>query len=442
MSLVEGKLSIDPLHRGFDGITLLARNITENGEEMEKGKLTFVGRYRMPGETSYRYVSEDICTDCSVPADAPAEFVADISDSPVPLEASEISLYLVYRGKLGTEEDAVAVGFSDSLRTGMTEISLSDTGTYGVISDPDSITDPAGEGFDRITFLVGGGPSADGAMNGNLTFVAKYRISQADPFRNPVSATSDEFYSVTEDIGSMRISPDSPGKVEAGLGGGGIPLWATDLYIYVICRASSESEPEKEFVTVGFRDISEPTPIDIRNVTDKICLFGETVEAGSGTAVSIIDSPDSGGDGDGRPDEWDIFPHRIEDVHARFSRTDDPRRAEGNSDREYLIPKIEPGGYFRFFILSDRRCNFSCVYRRTRTAADDIYHSHYNGFYTYFSGYEWKTLTNQHRPDGRETESMREFRETSYWRMLWIHTAEYQSGGRKCRRDAYDTDGN
>ncbi len=302
LSLAESRLSVDPIRQGFDGITLLARNITGNGGKTENGKLTFAGRYKMPDETSYRYVSKDICTGCSVPDETSEEFEADLTGSPIPMNASEISFYLVYRGTLGTEDDAVAVGFiGDCLRTGI-EISLPGTGAYGVISDPDSLNNPSAQGFDTVKVCVKN-VSAEGEdmSGGKLTAVVKYRLSQGNPFQTAPSGTSDEFYYVTGETGDdFEVPRDSPATFGFSLNRP-VPLWATDVYIYLIYRGKLGTEADG--VAAGFKDISEPTPLWLFNATDRICLFGEIYDSGSDEARNVLDAPENGGNGNGKADD-------------------------------------------------------------------------------------------------------------------------------------------
>ena len=61
-------------------------------------------------------MSADLAVDV-VPADQPQQFVFDFSAKPIPINASDVFLQVVFRGTLGQEPDAVAVATIDISRT-------------------------------------------------------------------------------------------------------------------------------------------------------------------------------------------------------------------------------------------------------------------------------------------------------------------------------------
>lgn len=118
----------DP-NQGFTRVTLLAKNTTPNNEEMNDGSVELVVKYRLaledpfknyPGdydfqaEPQFSYVVVPEANGVrSIPRDSPAELIFDLSHNPIPLYAIDVYLQLVYRGRLGSEGDAVAVGSKD-----------------------------------------------------------------------------------------------------------------------------------------------------------------------------------------------------------------------------------------------------------------------------------------------------------------------------------------
>jgi hypothetical protein len=94
-------------------------------------------------------------------------------------------------------------------------------------------------------------------------------------------------------------------------------------------------------VAVGFKDISEPTPIDIFNNMDRICLNGSWYVAGSSEALE-----------EGRKNGVDAFPHNLKDIYIRFSSLTDPQRVSV-TDYNFHIQQIAPGASSRVFVLGD-----------------------------------------------------------------------------------------
>lgn len=392
----------------------------------------------------------------SVPRDRAEKFLFDLGGDELPLWAEKTEIRTVYRGTLGTEKDnAAGTGFRQHTIPPV-EISLPDTGVYALRTEPDPAAgfDPLTQGFGSLTLRNPGGIPE----NGRLTLAVRYMLSRTDPFQNPVPLPE---HKISYIVREAAVSPDRPSEIRTDLSGAQIPLRATNLYVYLICTGpfgQNGGVTEETVTKTGFRDIGEPTPADIWNVTDRICLFGETVTAGSEEAVGIVDA-----NGNNRPDEYDIFPHILKDVFVRFSPADNPREAERNPDEEYLIPEIEPGAYFRFFILSDYTYRLSCSHRITRIFEEDIYHLH-KGTDTVLTQ-PWTALKNQYifydppycydpNPVNavneeiclsyrRATGYLGVFRGINYWDMIWIAAKYYpddDEGG--CSLEAYDTDGN
>jgi hypothetical protein len=116
-------------NRGFTGVTLLARNTTPNNEEMNDGSIELVVKYRLSLEDPFKNYPEDYDFQAepqfsyvvepnangvrSIPRDNFVELTFDLSNNPIPLYAIDVYLQLVYRGRLGSEGDAVAVGSKD-----------------------------------------------------------------------------------------------------------------------------------------------------------------------------------------------------------------------------------------------------------------------------------------------------------------------------------------
>jgi hypothetical protein len=109
----------------FKQIKLKARNATPD-EDMKSGEFKLVIRYR---DGAAGPLDQDVATPVDVYADekylvldCPAtglsreeytELTFDLSETPIPINAIDMSLSLVFKGELGAEKDAVGFGYKD-----------------------------------------------------------------------------------------------------------------------------------------------------------------------------------------------------------------------------------------------------------------------------------------------------------------------------------------
>jgi hypothetical protein len=125
---------------------------------------------------------------------------------------------------------------------------------------------------------------------------------------------------------------------------------------------------EAEAVAVGFKDICEPTPIDIINNMDKICLYDNWYDAGSSEAIAQVDENNNG---IADTDEWDVYSHDVEDIYFTFLPADDTHYPSC-TENDIYIQNIAAGDYYRMFILSDYNfCYSTCTVPRVHTDPDD-----------------------------------------------------------------------
>jgi hypothetical protein len=110
---------------GFKKVILNAQNTSPVGEEMTDGSVELVVKYRLsledpfqtyPVPTTWEYsyiVVPELNGIRSIPRTNPIQLEFDLSSTPIPIHATDIYLQVVYRGRLGNEEGAVAVGLKD-----------------------------------------------------------------------------------------------------------------------------------------------------------------------------------------------------------------------------------------------------------------------------------------------------------------------------------------
>jgi len=239
-----------------------------------------------------------------------------------------------------------AVGYSAALLNyffrGVIHISLPETGTYALCADPS-------RGFSKISLLARNlSPAGEEMPDGSIELVAKFRTALEDPFQpSPVATTEDFTYRVIPESQNIRSIPRET-SIELTFDNGQqaiIPLDATDVYLYVIYKGSLGNEHGA--VALGFKDISEPTPIDFFNNMDKICLNGTWYTAGSPEAIAAVDTNQNG-----MPDEWDVYPHAIQNIFIKISSSANQVDALP-TQFTFFSPLVSPGDLFRTYVLSD-----------------------------------------------------------------------------------------
>ena len=103
-------------------------------------------------------------------------------------------------------------------------------------------------------------------ISGEIKLVVSYRISQGEPITSDGTypETSSEIYTYAYNQSSnIAFIPGGENRVlEFSLGDHPIPVWATDVYFWLIITTSSGA------THIGYKDVYEPTPIVIANLGD------------------------------------------------------------------------------------------------------------------------------------------------------------------------------
>ena len=130
-----------------------------------------------------------------------------------------------------------------------------------------------------------------------------------------------------------------------------IPLYAIDVYLQIVYKGRLGNEDGA--VVVGMKDISEPTPIDLFNNTDRSCINGSWYISGSPEAIALVDQ-----NRDGIP-EWDIHWHAIKDIYIKISSPVASRPAS-SAEHDFTVALLEPGQFTRaMYILSEPAFRYS-----------------------------------------------------------------------------------
>jgi hypothetical protein len=350
---------------GFNKVSIMARNNSPEAESMNSGSVYLVAKYKvdekdgylnMPNRHSdFQYITvpflddgEQIAYDENIPSDEEKQFDFDLTSNPIPLCAKEIHLYLVYRGYLGNEEDGIGVGYLPFTGFRTIGIGLSNEGVYALSDlEPENIN-PAFQGFDRLSLSAKNiDPDNDVMSNGAIKIIIKYLPAYENQFQNPPPKSTEGFQYIVKDIPPQSIpqvpeeSADSA-QFSLDLSDTPIPLWATDIYLYLVYSGQIGANPCK--TAVGFKDISEPTPIVYYNSMDKICIYGNMVDAGD-EALSIATTY-------GMQNQWDVYPHDRSDVFIRFSSIENPQQLSYGSFYNYKIPYQAAGEFKTLYLIT------------------------------------------------------------------------------------------
>ncbi|MEK6776948.1 MAG: hypothetical protein AABY87_08720, partial [bacterium] len=237
-----------------------------------------------------------------------------------------------------------AVGYSAGLLNyffrGSIEISLPDSGVYATTDDPNL-------GFTTITLQARNNtPNNEEMPDGSIELVVKYRLALEDPFQSKAVLTTEDFYYiVVQESNGIRSIPRNTSLDLTFDLNPAIPLYATDVYLQIVYNGKLGNEDGA--VAVGFKDISEPTPVDLFNNMDKICLNGTWYDAGSAEAIAQVDTNQNG-----IADEWDVYAHDLSDAYLKVSPSGSPMPA---SPQDYTFdPYTVPAGtLYRAYILGD-----------------------------------------------------------------------------------------
>jgi len=266
-----------------------------------------------------------------------------------------------------------AVGYSAGLLNyffrGNIEISLPASGMYAQTDNPAA-------GFTQITLFARNiTPDSEQMNDGTIELVVRYRRAIDDPFLNytedyPFRAENEMTYLVVPEKNGIRSIPqDSAVELTFDLSQNPIPLYAIDVYLQVIYHGRLGNEDGA--VVVGFKDISEPTPIDLFSDLDQICLNGSFYAAGSAEAVNQVDT-----NNDGIP-EWDIYPHDLKDIYLKVSSSTNPGYATPD-EYDYIIPYLSAGDFKRaLYILTDYNFMYSSYESWVNTDPNDTWFNQY-----------------------------------------------------------------
>ncbi|GKT07184.1 hypothetical protein [Desulforhabdus sp. TSK] len=229
-------------------------------------------------------------------------------------------------------------------------------GIYTLYSTPNHPGVPLSEaGFDSIRLQASNdSPEGEDMTHGTIELVVKYRVAAVDPFfTGPVKTTEAFSYIVApESTGKVSIPDNEFVELTFNLPQK-LPIFATDVYLYVVYRGRLGAE--ENAVAMGYKDASEPTPYEFYNNMDYICINGAWKAAGSQEAMQLADAA---GNGNGVVDanEWDVFPHNVDGLNGRFFP--DYFTALYPPPAEFGFDVLEPKQAGRVFVIGDETVSY------------------------------------------------------------------------------------
>jgi hypothetical protein len=343
----------------FRKIKITASNNT-TGEAMGIGDVSLVIRYKTLSETTLgggKYLlnspsadySYKIATLINVNLATPQPLTFDFGNAPLPINFADMTMQLVYRGKLGNEDGAVAVSKLE-LITGIYSdftLSLPPSGIYAKSGDntPDATFNEL-----RLTALSN---IPGGLSGGAISLALEYRVADRNPFEalpgNTEPADGYAYvYRIGEKNGVNVLAQGVPTELVFNLSAAPLPIKATDVAVSVIYTDTATSKT----VAAGYRDISEATPIDIFNNTDYVCISNTWYAAGSPEALAAADQA---GNGNGIDDDTDTYPHDFTNIYLKLSSVNNPVRTSA-TNFDFLVPgPAKPATMQRMgFVLTDQ----------------------------------------------------------------------------------------
>ena len=364
-----GKIDVtfNPGDVSFRSAKITAQNDTP-GETMGSGEARLVIRYKQLAETplggnkyllgypaegtSLSDYSYKVSKPQNVDLSNPLELSFDFSDDPLPQFFGEMTMQLVFKGKLGNEEGAVALSKLEPIEGIYTDFSLSlpPSGVFSKITTTENAFSEL-----RVTAKTDM-PGGLSLPDGKFELALEYREAKSSPFQSEPVETEPEdgaayLIRIPEANGVAALTQGTPVELVFDLASVPLPYSATHVELTIIYSGTGP-EGTPAISAVGYRDISEPTPVDLFNNTDKVCIKGSWYSAGSPEALKAADE---NGNGNGFADESDIFPHNITDIFYRGSSSEGTAVIASPTSYNLLGASAFPPGAFRRlgYILTD-----------------------------------------------------------------------------------------
>lgn len=263
-----------------------------------------------------------------------------------------------------------AAGLINCFFRGTLEISLPEDGLYAFRETEPNASEAKVKGFNKVRLLVKNTTSTgEQLLGGEVDLVVQYRFLMDREFygddplpyaKNPLSndaytglpgGMTKFHFSEPQYIAKAYTGPntvtDIPTLLEFDLSDKEIPLWAVDVQLYVVYKGKlgkDVNNAENGAVCVGFKDVSEPTPLAFVNSHDIFCYNGAWW-------YDLDDSAKLKSFKDANTDNSCISSMTVNDLlhlEIKFSSKD-----AAGSITKGTVEKIPPGQFKRMYYLTD-----------------------------------------------------------------------------------------
>lgn len=188
--------------------------------------------------------------------------------------------------------------------------------------------------------------------NGLVSLIVSYRKCAGSPFVPDPSVPGAERSFIKIDYPhAVDILRDSPIRLDFDLSGNPLPFDAVDINLNLVFHGFLGGEYANA-VAIGFKDISEPTPVDLFNSTDLVCFNDNYVNYADPALLQQVDTNHNGVI-DCDQAEINIIPTKITPLYLSFNGI-----AASATNYYYKYPEttpveILPNHTHRFYFLAD-----------------------------------------------------------------------------------------
>ncbi len=313
-----------------------------------------------------------------------------------------------------------AVGYTAALMDhffkSQIEISLPDDGVYAFVMNNGSTYPYSNMKFTQISLKVKNIlPNGEDMENGDITLIVTYRVAQADSFApGKVNVSNEVHHSIVTNTdvtiynGDARdITFDLTSSLTTNKS---IPILATDVYLQIAYKGKIGGRSDE--VAFGYKDISEPTPVDFFNNMDKICLYNNWYDAGTPQTLAFV-----GPDGNHIANLADLYAHDAANIYLRYSSLGRPLPASNLT----TIANINAGAFKRaLYILTDYEFNYGVNFAGVKTDDTDTLFGHSSKDYL-LTGIAIKRQTEFYGCDDKDLDNCYIQREPGFYKFRGVY---------------------
>jgi hypothetical protein len=243
--------------------------------------------------------------------------------------------------------------------------------------------------------------------NGLVSLIVSYRTCVGSPFiPNPSMLETERLFIKIDYPNAVDIPRDAPIRLDFDLSGSPLPVNAMDVNLTLVFNGFLGGEFANA-VAIGFKDISEPTPVDLFNNTDWVCYNGMYVNYNDPSLIQQVDTNHNGVIDCGL-NEINIIPSKITPQFLSFNN-----KTASATNYYYQFPienpiVILPSQSHRFYFLADdnpaiTRCSVKVKAENIDNSSipsDGLCYSSYNNdvsdVNSYFNKLQWITVQNKY----------------------------------------------